>query len=195
MSSCGMTVGLSGVPKPALQTVFGKTLGQRIWRQSRRAGMQAALEASTVKAAASRRTPRYARVRSGLRRCLEWMRSDAATGASAVTDAEIVAGMIEYLASQAGETLGKQGRQAKAIGLRIVYADGASRMERTRLARPTNEGRELGATAMSLLAKSEQRGVAVESVNLTATSVQAERVTERSEGLEHAMAGAVAARA
>jgi hypothetical protein len=194
MTSCGMIADLSGVPKPALQTVFGKTLGQRIWRQSRSGGMQAALEASTAKAAASRRTPRYARLGSGLRRCLEWMRSDAGTAAN-VTDTEIVAGMIEYLASQAGEALGQQVRQAKAIGLRIVYADGVSRMERTRLARPTNRGPELRAAATALLARSEQRGVAVESVNLTATSVQVERVTERSEGLEHAMAGAVAARA
>jgi ribonuclease HI len=103
--------------------------------------------------------------------------------------------MIEYLACRAGETLGRQGRQAKAIGLRIVYSDGASRMERTRLARPTNEGAELHAAAMALFAGSEERGAAVASVNLTATSVQTECVTQHSEGLKHAMAGAVAVRA
>jgi hypothetical protein len=48
---------------------------------------------------------------------------------------------------------------------------------------------------MSLFTRSEVRGVAVESVNLTAASVQAECATEHSEGLDHAMANAVAARA
>jgi impB/mucB/samB family protein len=193
MSSCGMSAGLSGVPKPALQTVFGKALGRRIWRQGRGGGTKATREASTVKAAASRRAPRYARIRSGLRACLGWMRSDSATTMRPVTDSEIVAGMIEYLASQAGETLGRKGRQAKAIGLRIVYADGVSRIERTRLARPTNDGPEIHLAAMALFAGSEERGVAVASVNLTATSVQAECVAVHDDGLQHAMARTVAA--
>jgi hypothetical protein len=33
---CGMVGELSGVPRPALQTVFGKHLGRRIWAQGHR---------------------------------------------------------------------------------------------------------------------------------------------------------------
>lgn len=118
------------------------------------------------------------------------LHSHATTAADPVADAEVVAGMIGYLASQAGETLDQRGRQAKAIGLRIVYADGASRIERMRLARPTNERQELSAAAMSLFGTSEERGVAVELVDLTVASVQTECVTQRTAGFQHAMASA-----
>ncbi len=194
MGSCGMTAELSGVPKPVLQTVFGRRLGRRIWLQSRGSDTKSGLGASSVKAAASRRTPK--KFSSRLHRCLDWiLHSRATIAAGPVADSEVVAGMIEYLASQAGESLGQRGRQAKAIGLRIVYADGVSRMERMRLARPTNERQELKAAAISLFGKSEDRGVAVESVDLTAASVQAECVTQRAAGLEHAMVSAAGARA
>jgi nucleotidyltransferase/DNA polymerase involved in DNA repair len=128
-----------------------------------------------------------------LRRCLDWTLSGATVTANPIADAEIVAGMIEYLGSRAGETLGQRGRQAKAIGLRMVYADGVSRIGRMRLARPTNDGQELTAAAMSLFGGSEERGVAVERVDLTVTSVQTECVIQGTDGLEHAMASAVGA--
>ncbi len=117
------------------------------------------------------------------------------TTAGAVADAEIVAGMIEYLGSRAGETLGQRGLQAKAIGLRIVYADGVSGIERMRLARPTNEGPELAAAAISLSGRWQDRGVAVELLDLTVTSVQTECVTQRADGLQHAMASALGVQA
>jgi nucleotidyltransferase/DNA polymerase involved in DNA repair len=165
----GMVDDLRGVPKPMLQTVFGRMLGRRIWEQARRHGI------------ASQPARRGADLTPG--------------SANAVDDAEIVSGMIEYVSRRAAETLGRNGRQAKAIGLRIVYVGGVSRLDRMRLARPTNEEQELSAAAMELFRKSEARGVAVEAVHLTATSIQAERVTEPAAGLDYAMARAVGARA
>ena len=194
MGGGGMMAELSGVPRPVLQTVFGTGLGRRIWQQSHGCDTKPEPVASIGKVAASRRTPKSMRVR--LRQCLDWLlRSGATVAAGPVADAEIVAGMIEYLALRAGETLRQQGRQAEAIGLRMVYADGVSRIERMRLARPTRERQELSAAAISLFGRSEGRGVAVELVDLTVTSVAAECVTQRTDRFEHAMASAVGARA
>jgi nucleotidyltransferase/DNA polymerase involved in DNA repair len=114
---------------------------------------------------------------------------------SPVGDADIVGGMTEYVSRRAAETLDKSGRHAKAIGLRIVYVDGVSRLERMRLARPTNQEQQLSAAAMELFRRSEARDVAVEAVHLTVTSVQAERVTEPMTSLDYAMTSAVGARA
>ena len=166
-----MVDGLRGVPKPMLQTVFGRMLGRRIWEQARRladhrVGSQMARE--------GRSTPQRA---------------------SPVGDADIVGGMTEYVSRRAAETLDESGRQAKAIGLRIVYVDGVSRLERMRLARPTNQEQQLSAAAMELFRRSEARDVAVEAVHLTVTSVQAERVTEPMTSLDYAMTSAVGARA
>ena len=166
-----MVVDLRGVPRPMLQTVFGRLLGRRIWEQARqpadhRLGSQMARE--------GRSTP---------------------LSTNAVSDAEIVGGMTEYVSRRAAETLDKSGRQAKAIGLRIVYVDGVSRIDRMRLARPTNQEQQLSAAAMELFRRSEARDVAVEAVHLTVTSVQAERVTEPMTGLDYAMTSAVGARA
>jgi nucleotidyltransferase/DNA polymerase involved in DNA repair len=167
-----MLAELCGVPKPMLQTVFGKTLGQRIWEQGRRVTRHG-IESQAAPASGS----------------------DARATASGLGDAEIVAGMIEYVSQRAGETLRESGRQAKAIGLRIAYADGVSRLDRMRLARPTNEGPELVAAAMELFWRSDGRDVPVESVDLRVTSVQAEAVRERANGLHYAMASAAGARA
>jgi hypothetical protein len=99
--------------------------------------------------------------------------------------------MIEYVSQRAGETLGEHARQAKAIGLRIVYADGVSTFDRMRLARPTNQGPEIGAA----FRKPEGRNVRVVSVELTVTSVETEAVRRGADGLEYAMAGALGERA
>lgn len=166
-----MVVDLRGVPKPMLQTVFGRLLGRRIWEQARRL--------------ADRRVGSHT----------DRERGSTPPSTNAVTDADIVSGMTEYVSRRAAETLGESGRQAKAVGLRIVYVDGVSRIDRMRLARPTNEEQELSAAAMELFRRSEARDVAVEAVHLTVTSVQAERVTEPMTGLDYAMTGAVGARA
>ena len=166
-----MVVDLRGVPKPMLQTVFGRLLGRRIWEQARRLADR--------------------RVGSPTDR----ERGSTPLSTNAVGDADIVGGMTEYVSRRAAETLDKSGRQAKAIGLRIVYVDGVSRIDRMRLTRPTNQEQQLSAAAMELFRRSEARDVAVEAVHLTVTSVQAERVTEPMTGLDYAMTSTVGARA
>jgi hypothetical protein len=141
----GLVDDLGGVPRPALQTVFGKELGRRIWENARRAG-------------------------------------------SAVPDEEIVGGMIAYVTRRAGEALRANGRQAKAIGLRVEYADGVANLHRVRLARPTSDGVELREAALELFGRAEARGATVVSVKLNVTSVHAEVVSERAGGLGFAMA-------
>jgi nucleotidyltransferase/DNA polymerase involved in DNA repair len=156
---------LAGVPRPALQTVFGKVLGRRIWDCARQLGD---------------------RDRSPL-----GLRGDAAPR-SAVGHAEIVDGMIGYVCRRAAEALRGSGRQAKAIGLRVLYADGVAVLQRRRLARPTNDGSELLTGAMDLFGRLEAREAAVESVDLGVTSVPMEPVSERAGGLDCAMVGAAA---
>jgi impB/mucB/samB family C-terminal domain len=146
----GMVGELSGVPRPVLQTVFGKELGRRIWAQGRR------------------------------------------SAAAGVANEEVIGGMIEYVSRRAGEALRKNGRQARAIGLRLEYADGVATLHRMRLARPTSGAGELLAAGMELFGRAEARGGAVESVDLKVTSVQAEVVTERAGGLDFAMMSAAA---
>src|SRR6202451_4331462 len=103
MGGGGMIAELSGGPRPVLQTVFGRGLGRRIWQHSQGCDTKPEPVAAIVKAAASRRTPEAMRV--CLRRCLDWLlRAGATVTAGPVADAEIVAGMIEYLALRAGET-------------------------------------------------------------------------------------------
>jgi hypothetical protein len=165
----GMVGELRGVPKPMLQIVFGKVLGRRIWEHTRR------LAGSGVK---SQVTPSAD--------------TNGATAGGGIPDAEIVGGMIAYVSRRAGETLRESGRQAKAIGLRIVYADGVSTLDRMRLARLTDEGAELAEAARDLLGRSMARGVAVASVDLRVTSIPAERAGERAGDLSCALVSAVA---
>jgi hypothetical protein len=146
----GMVEELGGVPRPALQTVFGKELGRRIWERARH------------------------------------------FADCGVADEEILGGMIEYVSRRAGEALLKNGRQAKAIGLRLEYADGVATLHRIRLARPTSDGREILAAAMELFGGAEARGVMVESVDLKVTSVETEAVSERAGGWDCAMVGLAA---
>jgi hypothetical protein len=141
----GLLDELGGVPRPALQTVFGKELGRRIWENARRAG-------------------------------------------SAVADEEIVGGMIAYVTRRAGEALRANGRQAKAIRLRLEYVDGVATLHRVRLARATSDAAELLDAATELLGRAETRGAAVASVKLNVTSVYEEVVSERAGGLGFAMA-------
>jgi hypothetical protein len=174
---------LSGVPRAVLQTVFGKTLGRRIWQQAR-CRPQHSMESQALLAGAES-------VRQAERR----RPGGAKASFPPVADAEIVRGMIEYVSRRAGEALGDRARQAKAIGLRIVYADGVLRFDRMHLACPTNAGPEIGAAAMELFRRPEDRNGGVESVELTVTCVETEALRRRADGLEYAMAGALGERA
>lgn len=168
----GMVGELRGVPKVALQAVFGKALGQRIWDDARRLS-----ESGTALQATSE--------------------GDGSRGSigSMVTDVEIVGGMIEHVRRRAGGALRESGRQAWAIGLAFVYADGASTLGSMRLARPTNDGWELAEGAMELFRRGQAHALVVERVELKVTSIAAEPLRERAGSFEHGMVGAACARA
>jgi hypothetical protein len=145
----GMVDELGGVPRPALQSMFGRELGRRIWERAH-----------------------FAR--------------------GGVADEEILGGMIEHVSRRAGEALAKNGRQAKGIGLRLAYADGAATVHRMPLARATSDPGELLAAALELFARAEVRDVLVESVDLKVTSVRTDAAIERAGGLHCAALGLAA---
>jgi hypothetical protein len=153
---CSLLGELRRVAKPALQAVFGKGLGRRIWQQARRP-----VGSSESKTAAESSPEGPARVVD-------------------VTDGEIVGGMIGYVSRCAAETLTRNRRQAKAIGLRLVYMDGTTTVARTCLVRPTSDAEELHVAAMALFGEKEARGVGVASVDLRVRTVQTASVRERS---------------
>jgi nucleotidyltransferase/DNA polymerase involved in DNA repair len=158
---------LRGVPKAALEAIFGRSLGARIWAESR----------GPISHEAQRR--------GGARTAL---RNDQGQ----VSDLEIVVGMIEYLARQAAVTLRDCGRQAKAIGLQVTYEDGEVTLQRSSLFAATTDETRLADAAKELLCKSGRRSLNVESVDLTLTSVEAEVATKPSGVLEFAMSAAEA---
>jgi impB/mucB/samB family C-terminal domain len=136
---------LRGVPKSALQIVFGKTLGRRIWDQSR------AQTGST--------TPRRA--------------------SHPVADADISMALVEYLSNRAAETLGRQARRAKAIGLKVSYEDGESIWTRAPLARPCSEAAAITAAATAILRQLPASVAAVKSLSLTVTTVEVQAIREQ----------------
>jgi hypothetical protein len=155
-----------GVPKAALQTVFGKGLGGRIWLQARH-GLGSRTDLPTVAKIAS---------------------AEAAT----VSDGEIVAGMIAYVSRRAGEALVRNRRQAREIGLRLIYTDGRVSASRSRLLQATSDPQQLQTAAMTLFRRLQARGIAVAAVELGVSSCQTEAVLARPDGLDCVLAAAVA---
>jgi hypothetical protein len=144
---------LRGVPKPALQTVFGRMLGRRIWSQRGGEGS---------KGSANVEVP--------------------------VPNAEISAGMVQYLGRQAAEALRRHGRLAKAIGLTITFAGSESILSRTHFPRPTDDVGEITEAATKLLLNQlPARTTSVSSVKLTVTSVETVPLREGENHLGHPM--------
>jgi DNA polymerase IV len=142
------------LPRAALEATFGEVAGRQIWRSAR--GLDGR-EASTP----STRTPvslsREAAIESG------------------TMDTELLSGLIEYLSARIGSTLRESGRRARTIGLRIRYVDGFAGHQTARLARPSNDARELLADAKELFANSLTRRVAVQLLGVTVTNLEADR--------------------
>jgi hypothetical protein len=115
-----------------------------------------------------------------------------------VLEGEIVVGMIQYVSKQASETLRGRGRHARAIGVRVIYADGVSRTERTVLVRATNDAKEIGTAAMTLLGRSKEYPACPEEIELKVSSVPAEcaskHVRGRANRLTQAMTSPMPAR-
>jgi nucleotidyltransferase/DNA polymerase involved in DNA repair len=154
------------VPKPALRAVFGDGFGRRIWELTRHQDEHQRPTSPTPGALTAMAVPH------------------------GLTEPEIVSGMIEYVSRRAAETLAEEQRQAKAIGLRLLYADGLVHTQRTRLARPTSDSHELSAAAIDLFHRAPARKLAVVSVSLTGTTVQAEAVHDSLPRLRCALANA-----
>lgn len=133
-----MAEDLRGVPKAALQSVFGKLVGQRIWHQARPVPVTAA---STPEA-----RPK-------------------------VADAEITAGLVEYVSQQAADTLRQRCRQAKEITLTATYEDGRSTSTRVSLARPAHNAAEIAAAAKQALRQLPARSTTMKSMALAVTAI------------------------
>jgi hypothetical protein len=152
----------AGVPKPVLRTVFGKHLGRRIWELSR--GTEARDGGSS--------------------------QPGELTAATELANAEILRGMIGYLSRRGAETLELNQRQASAVAITLTYVDGIQKVARARLARPTTDPLEIREAAIVLFRTFEPGDAALESVNLTTSTLQAESVVELATDLSCALAGA-----
>jgi nucleotidyltransferase/DNA polymerase involved in DNA repair len=179
---CDLAGELAGVPKPVLRTVFGKQLGRRIWERTRRPRQDAAhrpydAPAGAPPAGSSDATPKKgATVRKRM--------------ATDLVNAEILRGMIEYLSRRAGETLDQNRRQARSATLTLCYDDGTREIASARLARPTSDPAELCEAVSELFRSFEAGDAALESINLTTSSVAVESVVEVAPDLSCALAGA-----
>ncbi len=136
---------LRGVPKSALQIVFGKMLGRRIWDQSR----------VQTGSAAPRR------------------------GSHQVADADISVALVQYISRRAADTLRRNARRAKAIGLKVSYEDGESIWTRASLARPCNEAAAIMAAATAILRQLPASVAAVKSLSLTVVTVEVQTIREQ----------------
>jgi DNA polymerase-4 len=147
------TIGeLRQVPRAALEAAFGEAIGGQLWERARGLDGREVMMPSTPKSV-SRET----------------------TIEGGTIDTEFLGGLIEYLIERIGSTLREYGRQARTIGLRIRYVDHFSAHQTIRIARPTNDERELLAEAKELFAKLFTRRVAVRLVGVNVTNLEADR--------------------
>ena len=147
------TIGeLRRVPRPALEAAFVEVIGGQIWERARGLDGREVMLPSTPKSV-SRET----------------------TIEGGTIDTEFLGGLIEYLSERIGSTLREYGRQARTIGLRIRYVDNFSAHQNLRIARPTNDERELLAEARDLFTKLFTRRVAVRLVGVNVTNLETDR--------------------
>src|SRR5216683_2946738 len=90
-------------------------------------------------------------------------------------DTEFLGGLIEYLSERIGSTLREYGKQARTIGLRIRYVDHFSAHQTVRISKPTNDERELLATAKDLFGKLFTRRVAVRLVGVSVNNLETDK--------------------
>jgi len=147
------TIGqLRMVPKPVLMAAFGDVIGEQIWERARGRDGREVMLPSTPKSV-SRET----------------------TIEGGTIDTEFLGGLLEYLSERIGSTLREYGKQANTAGLRLRYVDHFSAHQTVRLMHPTNDERELLATAKELFAKLFTRRVAIRHVGVNVTNLDADR--------------------
>jgi nucleotidyltransferase/DNA polymerase involved in DNA repair len=166
----------SAGPTPAWAIRVARSVGDGIRMAERLRGVPKPMLQTIFGNALGRRIWQQARVENT---------QPAARAADQVADAEISSAMVDYLCQQAADSLRKRSRQAKAITLTVTYTDGAARVARARLLRPTSNGDEIAEAATALLRRFSDCGV--RSVDLTVTSVKTTSV-EQTTRLVYSMA-------
>ena len=174
---------LAGVPQPVLRTVFGNQLGRRIWERTRR---QLPQQASGADSTLTGSRP----ARSGVDSTSVEDPAVRKRMATELVNAEILRGMIEYLSRRAGETLEQNRRQARSATLTLCYDNGTREIGSVRLARPTANSSEICEAVSELFRSFEAGDAALESINLTTSSVEVESIVEVAPDLSCALAGA-----
>jgi len=89
-------------------------------------------------------------------------------------DTEFIGGLLEYLSERIGSTLREYGKQAGTIGVRLRYVDHFSAHQTMRLARPSNDERELLAATRELFAKQFTRRVALRHIGVSVANLDAD---------------------
>ncbi len=140
------------IPKPVLQATFGEAFGRQIWERARGLDGRKVLLPSTPKSI-SRET----------------------TIEGGTIDTEFLGGLLEYLSERIAKALREHGKQARTIGVRLHYVDHYSANQTLRLARSSNDERELLAAAKHLFARLFERRVAVRLLGVNVTNLDADR--------------------
>lgn len=140
------------IPKPVLQAAFGEAIGRQIWERARGLDGREVLLPSTPKSI-SRET----------------------TIEGGTIDTELLGGLLEYLSERIAKALREHGKQTRTIGIRLRYVDQYSANQTLRLARPSNDERELLMAAKDLFVKLFARRVAVRLVGVSVTNLEADR--------------------
>jgi hypothetical protein len=110
--------------------------------------------------------------------------------ATQLVNAEILRGMIEYLSRRAGETLDQNRRLVRSATLTLCFDDGKREIGNARLTRPTKDPAEICEAVSELFRGFRAGDAALESINLTTSSIQVESIVEATSDLSCALAGA-----
>ena len=140
------------IPKPVLTAAFGEAVGQQLWERARGLDGREVVLPSTPKSV-SRET----------------------TIEGGTIDTEFLGGLLEYLTERIGSTLREYGKQAGTLGVKLRYVDHFSAQQTVRLARPSNDERELLGAARELFGKSFTRRVAIRHLGVAVTNLDADR--------------------
>jgi nucleotidyltransferase/DNA polymerase involved in DNA repair len=173
---------LAGVPKPVLRTVFGKHLGRRIWELTRRpcaeqtrSGLATSDQTATTHTASD-----AARAKNATR---------PTKMATDLIETQILDGMLGYLSRQASDTLSRNRRMAQSVTVTLGFEDGSCQIASDRLARPTNDAKEICHAVTDLFRRLSAAEGVLASINLTAKSVEADADVEIAPDLGCALAG------
>jgi DNA polymerase IV len=133
------TVGeLRRLPVEALEAAFGCVLGRQLWERARGLDPRP-VAAPAIPKSVSRET----------------------TIEGGTIDPEFLAGLVEYLVERIAATLRRYARQARALTLRLRYADAYAAARSARLAPPTNDEKSLLAAALEIFHALHARRVAI----------------------------------